>query len=136
MTLIKPHDHIPLAKRIGNQAINAVVNEFYNLIQTHPSLAKPFGSVEDWSEHKKRIAEFWWAALGGQPTESYKYNPVAKHFAAGFNHALLQDWKTLFKEVLDRHLSQELAAQWFDRVELIGSNLERINDQLLKENTK
>ena len=47
MTLIKPHDHIPLAKRIGNQAINAVVNEFYNLIQTHPSLAKPFGSVED-----------------------------------------------------------------------------------------
>lgn len=136
MTLIKPHDRTPLAERIGNQQVHAVVDEFYNLIQNHPTLAKPFGSVEDWSEHKKRIGEFWWTALGGQATESYKYNPVAKHFAAGFNHALLQDWKALFKEVLNRHLSQELANQWFDRVELIGGNLERINDQLLKENTK
>lgn len=136
MTLIKPHERIPLAEQIGKAHVLTVVDEFYNLIQTHHTLAKPFGSVENWDEHKKRIAEFWWTALGGQPTESYKYNPVAKHFSAGFNHALLKDWQALFKQVLDKHLAEDLAAKWFDRVELIGSNLERINDQLLKENTK
>lgn len=136
MTLIKPHDRISLAERMGRQQVFTVVNEFYDLIQTHPTLAKPFGSVENWDEHKKRIAQFWWTALGGQPSESYQYNPVAKHFAAEFTQALLQDWKALFKEVLDKHLTSDLAAQWFDRVELIGSNLNRINDQLLRESGK
>lgn len=112
------------------------MNEFYDLIQQHHSLAIPFGSVHNWDEHKKKITEFWWTALGGPSKESFQYNPVAKHFTAGFNHALLLDWKLLFKEVLNKHLTEHLAAQWFDRVELIGSNLERINDQLLRENTK
>lgn len=136
MTLIKPHDRISLAQRIGHTNVFVVVDEFYDLIQHHPTLAQPFGSVENWADHKKRIAEFWWTALGGTPTESYKYNPIAKHLAAGFNHGLLQDWKALFKQVLDKHITADLALQWFDRVELIGSNLERMNDQLLKENAK
>jgi hemoglobin len=135
MTLIKPHERISLAQQIGHESVFAVVNEFYDLIQHHHSLAIPFGSVEHWDEHKKKITEFWWTALGGQPTESYQYNPVAKHAAAGFNHGLLEDWKNLFKQVLSKHLTEQLAAQWFDRVTLIGSNLERINDQLLRENT-
>lgn len=134
MTLIKPHDRISLAEHIGHQQVFTVVNEFYDLIQIHPTLAKPFGAVDNWDEHKKKIADFWWTALGGQPTKSYQYNPVAKHFAAGFTYDLLQDWKSLFKKVLEKHLTSPLAAQWFERVELIGGNLNRINDQLLRDN--
>jgi len=69
-------------------------------------------------------------ALGGQPTKSYSYDPVGKHFAAGLTENLLNDWKALFLEVLTTHLTLELANEWRLRVEMIGENLLRQNDRL------
>lgn len=68
-----------------------MVNDFYDLVKTHPTLAGPFGSVEHWNEHKLKIAQFWFVALGGKPTAAFRYDPVAKHFAAGFTAEFLHD---------------------------------------------
>ena len=126
-------DRISLAKKIGRDNIDKVVDDFYNQIQTHPTLAKPFSIVGHWKEHKERIAEFWWVALGGKPTANFSYDPVGKHYSAGFTADLLTDWKNLFFEVSKSHLSIDLANAWQDRVELIGENLVRQNARLIKQ---
>lgn len=133
MTLIKPQEKIALANRIGYDSIFQVVSDFYDAIKTHPTLAGPFGSVESWDEHKIKIAQFWFVVLGGKPAAAFHYDPVAKHFAAGFTAPLLEDWKTLFHGVLQRQLEAELADEWFDRVELIGANLLRQNQRLVQQ---
>jgi hemoglobin len=132
MNFIKPSERIPLSSKIGRDAIDKVVDDFYNQIQTHPTLSKPFSIVNHWDEHKEKIADFWWVVLGGQPTSSYKYDPVNKHFLAGFTQDLLADWKKLFFSVLSKHLFPELAQAWQDRVEMIGENLSKQNDRLVQ----
>jgi hemoglobin len=131
MKFTKPHDRLTIADSLGKDAIKTVVDQFYDAIQTHPTLQIPFNKVQDWPHHKERIAEFWWAALGGRPAMSYSYDPVGKHFASGFNASLLHDWQTLFLEILNKNISQELAAAWYQRVEMIGANLVRQNDRLI-----
>ena len=95
-SFIKPHDRISLAEQIGRPKVEAVVNDFYNRIQSHPTLSIPFSVVDHWDEHKQKISEFWWVALGGKPSTSYTYDPVGKHFEAGFTEDLLKAWKALF----------------------------------------
>lgn len=133
MSPIKPAERTPLADQIGKESIDLVVDDFYNRIQTHPTLSKPFSIVSHWKEHKEKIAEFWSVVLGGKPSHSYKYDPVNKHFSAGFTKELLEDWKALFFEVLSTHLPPHLARAWQDRVELIGGNLLIQNDRLLQK---
>ena len=128
--MIKPVDRISLAMRIGKPSVDKVVDDFYNRIQIHSTLSKPFSIVGNWDEHKVKIAEFWWVALGGKPSKSYSYDPVGKHFAAGLTENLLNDWKAPFLEVLTTHLTLELANEWRLRVEMIGENLLRQNDRL------
>lgn len=133
MGIMKPSEHTPLAHQIGRESIDKVVDDFYNQIQKHPTLSKPFSIVSHWKEHKEKIAEFWWVVLGGIPDNSYKYTPVNKHFSAGFTQELLKDWKALFFEVLSQHLPLDLAKAWQSRVELIGGNLLMQNDRLIQK---
>jgi hemoglobin len=136
MNFIKPSERTSLADKIGRDAVDRVVDDFYNQIQTHPTLSKPFSIVIHWDRHKEKIADFWWVVLGGQPTSSYKYDPVNKHFTAGFTDQLLSDWKNLFFEVLSKHLTPELAQAWQARVELIGENLSKQNDRLVEQSQR
>lgn len=133
MKTIKLSERVPLAHQIGREAIDQVVDDFYNRIQKHPSLSKPFSIVNHWKDHKEKIAEFWWVVLGGAPRNSYKYDPVSKHFSAGFTQALLDDWKALFFEVLSAYLPLDLAQAWQSRVELIGGNLLLQNEKKKKK---
>ena len=133
MSLVKPSIRTPLAHQIGRESIDKVVDDFYDRIQNHPTLSKPFSIVTHWKEHKEKIAEFWWVVLGGIPNSPYKYDPVNKHFAAGFTQELLEDWKALFFEVLSQHLPLNLAQAWQSRVELIGGNLLIQNDRLIQK---
>lgn len=127
----KPGNHKALANQIGEKLIGKVVDDFYNLIQTHPTLARPFATVEDWPSHKDSIANFWWVALGGKPQKSYRYDPIRKHVSAGFNAALLTEWQELFDVVIKSHIETELAEKWFLRVQMIGKNLLLQNDRLI-----
>ncbi len=116
-----------LAGQIGKDRISVVVDRFYNLIQTHPSLSVPFQRVHDWPLHKERIAYFWWVSLGGERHRDLSFAVVPKHWRAGFSEMLLADWKTLFGEVVASALPPELAIAWMERVERIGAALVMAN---------
>ncbi len=89
-----------------------VVDTFYYRVQQHPQLKVPFQSVHDWEEHIQRLTHFWWIKFGGNPYLLTSYNPVLKHFQAGFNEELLTHWLTLFHQVIDEKLTPEQANLW------------------------
>ena len=117
-----------LAEQIGETRILAVVDRFYDLIQSHPALSVPFERIHDWPLHKQRIAYFWWVSLGGSRNGSHSFAVVPKHWRAGFNEMLLGDWKTLFREVVFSKLPDDLATAWMERVERIGASLVMANE--------
>ena len=92
--------------------ILAVIDDFYTKIQHDPILQVPFRSVADWPEHIQRLTHFWWIRFGGDPYLFNQYNPVAKHFFAGFNRELLTRWLSIFHETLQTHLMPDQAELW------------------------
>jgi len=90
-----------LAHRIGRDGIAAVVDVFYTRIQGHPSLAGPFGIVEDWPHHKEKLTHFWWVLLGGDPYMEVDYSVPMKHFQASSGVHTMGSPRTL-KLVLTR----------------------------------
>jgi|GEM_PF-447080 hemoglobin len=124
---IESESPVSLAELIGKDRIYAVVDRFYNLIQTHPSLAVPFQRVHDWPLHKERIAYFWWVSLGGARYRDVSFAVVPKHWRAGFSEELLDDWKALFGGVVSSVLPPELADAWTERAERIGASLVMAN---------
>lgn len=109
-----------------------VVDDFYHRIQNDPVLQVPFQSVHDWPEHIDRITHFWWIRMGGSPYAFAQYNPVAKHYFAGFNQELLKRWLNLFHETLKDHLSPKHVELWLAVAEAIGRGL-TIKDQMFRE---
>ncbi len=116
-----------LAHRIGHGGIAAVVDAFYTRIQHHPTLAAPFGIVEDWPQHKEKLTHFWWVLLGGDPYLDTEYSVPMKHFKAGFTDALLGDWLELFGETQRDLLPEDQADDWLHLTVGMGANLARMN---------
>jgi hemoglobin len=112
-----------IAHDIGLESVTKVIGDFYDAVQIHPSLAKPFELVDDWREHKAHLAHFWWVTLGGRPYRDKPYQVARKHALAGFTPELLTDWLALFRETLLRHLPPGLADQWYARAARIGRSL-------------
>jgi hemoglobin len=105
-----------------------VVDTFYRLVARDPVLQVPFQTVKDWPEHIERMTHFWWTKFGGAPYLRYQYDPVSKHFAAGFNRAFLSRWLTLFHETLHLCLSQEQFELWALIAERMGQGLSYKNE--------
>lgn len=110
-----------------------VVDDFYTRIQHDPILKVPFASVGDWPEHIERLTHFWWVRFGGKPYLFNEYNPVLKHFFAGFNRELLTRWLSIFHETLQAHLTIEQAALWKLISERMGEGLFAKNERFKKE---
>jgi hemoglobin len=91
----------------------------------------PFKSVGDWPEHIQRLTHFWWVRFGGRPYLFNYYNPVAKHFFAGFNRELLTRWLFIFHETLQAHLTPKQATLWKVISERMGEAL-FIKNELFK----
>lgn len=108
--------------------IYSVVDDFYTRIQLDPLLQIPFRSVEDWPEHIERLTHFWWIRFGGKPYLFSEYNPVAKHFFAGFNQELLTRWLALFNDTLKSHLNVDQIRIWKLVSEKIGESLSLKNE--------
>lgn len=113
-----------------------VVDDFYTRIQHDPILQTPFQSVSDWPEHINKLTHFWWIRLGGRPYLATDYNPVLKHYLAGFNSTLLQRWLQLFHATITDHLSMEQVNLWKSLSERIGEVLTIKNDVLKNEYEK
>jgi hemoglobin len=112
-----------IAEDIGRERVARVVDVFYERIQTHPSLKKPFAVVHDWPAHKAILTHFWWVSLGGKRYLDYSYAVARKHHESGFTPELLVDWLALFRDVIMSELPPELAAGWMTRAEVIGQSL-------------
>lgn len=110
-----------------------VVDDFYGRIQRDPVLQVPFSSVGDWVEHVQKLTHFWWIRFGGEPYLFNFYNPVAKHYFAGFNRELLTRWLFIFHETLQTHLSSEQVALWKLISERMGDSLDMKNELFRRE---
>lgn len=108
--------------------IAAVVDTFYRRVEHDPVLKVPFDSVLDWPEHIERMTHFWWTKFGGFPYLDTYYDPVTKHYRAGFNTAFLARWLGLFHEVLRETLSSEQAELWEIISIRMGQGLTMKND--------
>ncbi len=112
--------------------ITTVVDDFYGRVQRDPALSVPFQSVHDWPEHIRRLSHFWWIRLGGKPYMFSDYNPVPKHYFAGFNEELLKRWLELFHATLQQHLNSEQIALWKELSEQMGQGLSLRNEMFRK----
>lgn len=110
-----------------------VVDGFYTRIQRDPILQIPFRSVGDWPDHIQKLTHFWWVRFGGKPYLFNHYNPVAKHFFAGFNRELLARWLSMFHETLETHLRPEQATLWKVISERMGEALFMKNELFRRE---
>lgn len=108
---------------IGLETIRAVVDEFYERIQSHPTLAEPFAIIHDWPEHKDRLAHFWWLSLGGEPYRDYQYNVGPLHMALDINDAHVDDWLDLFYEVMSKYIAEEQVDAWHGRAQNMGRSI-------------
>lgn len=113
--------------------IQNVVEDFYTEIQFDPHLNIPFQSVKNWPEHIVRLTHFWWIRFGGKAYLLGSYNPVAKHFLAGFNDQLLSRWLALFQSTLQQKLSNEQHVLWSSITQRMGQSLSLRNEILRKE---
>lgn len=106
-----------------------VVDQFYTRIQSDPLLKVPFASVHDWPDHIERLTHFWWIRFGGKPyLPLVTYNPVEKHFFAGFNQEFLQRWLMLFQNTIEKNLNTEQAELWILISRRMGQALSMKND--------
>lgn len=112
--------------------IETVVDTFYYKVQEDPILKVPFQSVHNWPEHIERLTHFWWTRFGGEPYMTAEYNPILKHYHAGFNDVLLERWLGLFHVVLKENLSEEQYRLWALISQRMGQGLAR-NNELYKE---
>ena len=117
-----------IAADVGLARVEAVIGDFYDRVQEHPALARPFGIVDDWTEHKAHLTHFWWVTLGGRPYRDKPYRVAEKHALAGFTPELLTDWLSLFRTTLSSHLPADIAEQWFARAANIGRSLNLMHE--------
>ena len=117
----------------SHQDIFNVVDDFYTRIQNDPILQVPFQSVGDWPEHIERLTHFWWIKFGGRHYMMSHYNPVMKHFFAGFNRELLNRWLSIFHETLKTHLNSDQVALWKAVSERIGEGLSLKNEMIKQQ---
>lgn len=121
-------------ERIGLGRIAAVVDDFYERVRSHPTLAVPFAPVGDWPDHKARLTHFWWIGLGGRAYADYRYDIGRKHAPVGVTPALIDDWLTLFRATLDDHLPRALADAWFIRAQRMGDSLRLLTEFYARKN--
>lgn len=110
--------------------IFSVIESFYAKVAQDELLSVPFARVTDWPLHVKRLTHFWWVRLGGKPYLHLTYNPILKHFEAGFTQPLLNRWLGLFDETLRSKLGAEKAVAWLDLAQKMGTFLNQQNERL------
>lgn len=116
----------------SHQDIEKVVHDFYGRIQEDAALQVPFRSVHDWPEHVSRLTHFWWTRFGGQPYQFNHYDPITKHFFAGFTEDLLLRWLEIFHQTLRTHLREDQIELWIAISKQMGRGLNERNELLKK----
>jgi hemoglobin len=108
---------------VTDAQIDAVIDEFYDVVRSHPSLGPVFAAhVHDWPAHEAKITRFWKNAIRHERV--YDGNPMAVHKAAGnVRPGMFMVWLALFDRVLARNLPDEVAQSWSALAHRIGHSL-------------
>ncbi|MGE3609294.1 MAG: group III truncated hemoglobin [Bacteriovoracaceae bacterium] len=129
----RPNDFIKIrAIQLSFQDIQSVVENFYEKVAKDHLLKVPFESVKDWPHHTENLTHFWWTRFGGQSYRETTYDPIGKHYKAGFNTQFLERWLDLFREVLYQTLTENQAQLWEAIATQMGSALSR-NNEFIKQ---
>ena len=108
------------------EEIEKVVHAFYEKVIQSPELGHFFKHIADFSEHEKRITDFWWVSMGGKLDTPPKIDMIGKHFPLGIKQQDLEIWLALFSETLGQQLEEQKALFWMDKVMLIAARLKQI----------
>lgn len=114
-------DNIPTYEEITD-----VVTEFYKKITIHPQLGHFFEHIDDFTQHEKRIIDFWWVSMGGKLEQSPKIDMIGKHFPLGIKEKDLELWLAMFSETLQSRLNESKGRYWMDKVLTIAARLKQI----------
>lgn len=125
-------DVLQLQSRLGDDAIDALVQRFYARVQQDEQLGPVFArhvAASAWPEHLQRMVRFWSTTLRGTPAGDplhYRGDPMATHRRLDeLQHAHFDRWLWLFREVADEVLPQEIADAACQRAERMGTRLRR-----------
>ncbi len=123
---MEPRKLEPLCDKIGRERIERQIHAFYEKLQNDPEMKGFFEHIEDFSAHEKRIADFWWNAMGGRLDEPPQIDMVGKHIPLGIRDVHVDRWLGVFKETLYEVMEPELADQWYLMAEGIATRLRQI----------
>lgn len=110
----------------SRDAIERVVQRFYQKLMQDPQLSPFFSHIEDFSEHEQRISDFWYMSMGGKLEQPPKIDMIGKHFPLGIKAEDLQHWLALFSETLGEELPQQQALMWMDKAMTIAARMQQI----------
>lgn len=116
--------------RFSHADIFKVIDLFYKKVAEDSVLQIPFASVRNWPEHIERLTHFWWTRFGGRPYLSITYNPVQKHFEAGFSKYFLDHWLGLFHTTLQQCLTVDQSELWKNISIRMGESLHFRNEMM------
>jgi hemoglobin len=85
------------------QAIDALVREFYALANADPVLGPYFAAtITDWDTHHRIVVDFWSHALLG--TARYKGSPFPVHMNKGIEPEMFDLWLACFEKATAKTL--------------------------------
>ncbi len=108
------------------EEIQKVVHKFYARVLAHPQLSVFFEHIDNFTEHEKRISDFWWMSMGGKLEQPPKIDMIGKHLPLGIKAEDLELWLGFFSETLEQELDETKALFWMDKVLLIAARLKQI----------
>ena len=117
---------VPLCEKIGRERIERQIHAFYGKLRDDAQLAHFFEHIPDFSAHERRIADFWWQAMGGRLETPPQIDMVGKHMPMGLSDADIDRWLGYFKETLDEVMEPELAQAWYLLADGIALRLRQI----------
>ncbi len=106
--------------------ISRVIRAFYPRITEHPQLGHFFSQIDDFSEHEKRIIDFWYISMGGKLEQPPKIDMIGKHFPLGIKAEDLETWLAIFSDTLSNELEDSKARFWMDKAMTIAARMKQI----------
>ncbi|MEJ2061406.1 MAG: group III truncated hemoglobin [Gammaproteobacteria bacterium] len=113
----------PLCDKIGRERVDQVIRLFYEKLRRDSQLSPFFAHIRDFDTHERKIADFWWIAMGGRLEAPPQVDMVGLHAPMDIKAADLDRWLALFRDTLDEVLEPELADQWHTMALGIGARL-------------
>lgn len=114
----------PLCDRIGRENVDQVVNVFYERLLDDDLVGPLFKEIIELELHKKRIADFWWIAMGGKPpVYDVHFDMVGIHEALDLEACHFERWFELMSLTLEAQLPPHLAADWLQMAKGITMRL-------------